>query len=125
MDNIPAEMIKEGDAMTSALKAIYDKIWKSGEWPTQWTQFLTITLPKETCNVARANNNNKPRIERLNSRYFTMSPLRHKLSPMRALKWPGRSRMQITSNTSRVYHMQHVVCHVVRRDSSAIKSDKV
>ena len=34
--------------------------------------------------------------------------------------------MQITCNTSSVYHAQcHVMCHVVRRDSSAIKFDRI
>ena len=32
--------------------------------------------------------------------------------------------MQITCNTSGAHHVQHVVCHTVRRDSSAIKSDR-
>ena len=29
----------------------------------------------------------------------------------RTLKWPGRSSVQITCNTSSVFHVQHVVCH--------------
>ena len=33
--------------------------------------------------------------------------------------------MQITCNTSSAHHVQHVVCHVVRRGSSAIKFDRV
>ena len=33
--------------------------------------------------------------------------------------------MQITCNTSSAYHVQHVVYHVLRRDSSAIKFDRV
>ena len=33
--------------------------------------------------------------------------------------------MQIKCNTLSAYHMQHVVCHVARRDSSAIKFDRV
>ena len=41
------------------------------------------------------------------------------------LKWPGRNRVQITCNTSGAHHVQHVVCYVVRRDSPAIKFDKV
>ena len=32
--------------------------------------------------------------------------------------------MQITGNTSSVYHVHHVVCHVVQRDRSAIKFDR-
>ena len=38
---------------------------------------------------------------------------------------PGRNRVQITCNTSSTYHVQHVTCHVVRRDSAAIKFDRV
>ena len=32
--------------------------------------------------------------------------------------------MQITCNTLHVFHVQHAACHVVRRDSSAIKFDR-
>ena len=46
------------------------------------------------------------------------------MSPTRTLKWPERSRVQITRNTSSAYHVQHV-CHVVRRGSSAIEFDRV
>ena len=48
-----------------------------------------------------------------------MSSLRRELSPTRTLKW------QITCNTSIAYHVQHAVCHVVRRDSLAIKFGRV
>ena len=33
--------------------------------------------------------------------------------------------MQIICNTGRSYHVQHVVCNLVRRDSSAIRFDRV
>ena len=33
--------------------------------------------------------------------------------------------MEVVCNTSDVYHMQHVMCHVVRKDSPAIKFDIV
>ena len=48
---------------------------------------------------------------------FTISSLRCEQSPKRTLKWPGPNRVQITCNTSSAYHVQHVVCHVTRRDS--------
>ena len=57
--------------------------------------------------------------------FFTISSLRRELSPTRTLLWPGRNRVQITCNTSGAYHVQHVVCDVVPRDSSAIKFDRV
>ena len=57
--------------------------------------------------------------------FFTISSLSRELSPTRTLKWPGRSRVQITCNTSGASHVQRVVCHVVRRDSSTIKFDRV
>ena len=48
MDNIPAELVQAGgEAMIDILTAIYNKIWKTGEWPTTWTQSLVITLPKK------------------------------------------------------------------------------
>ena len=33
--------------MIDILTAICNKIWKTGEWPTAWTQYLVITLPKK------------------------------------------------------------------------------
>ena len=56
-------------------------------------------------------NNNNNRIQRRYSRVFTISSQRHELSPTRTLKWPGRSRVQITCNTSSAYHLQ-VLCYV-------------
>ena len=56
--------------------------------------------------------------------FFTTSSLHRELSPTRTRKWPRRNRVQITRNTSSAYHAQRVVCHLVRRDSSAIKSDR-
>ena len=81
-------------------------------------------LPTELFRPLSINNNNNC-IERRNSRFFTISSLRRELSPKRTLKWPVCNRVQIMCNTSSVYHMQHAVCHLVRRDSSAIKMDRV
>ena len=53
------------------------------------------------------------------------SSLRRELSPTRKLKWPGCNHVQITCFTSGAHHVQYVVYHVVRRDSSAIMSDRV
>ena len=36
-----------GEDAITALTTIYNKIWQIGEWPTQWTQSLVITLPKK------------------------------------------------------------------------------
>ena len=33
--------------MTDILTTICNEIWKTGEWPTTWTQSLVITLPKK------------------------------------------------------------------------------
>ena len=57
----------------------------------------------------------------LQSPHCTVNRLQH----IHTLKWPGRNRVQITYNTSSAYHMQRVTCHVVWRDSSAIKVDRV
>ena len=45
--NIPAELVQAGEAMIDILTTICNKIWKTGEWPTTWTQSLVITLPKK------------------------------------------------------------------------------
>ena len=48
VDNIPAEFVQaEAEAMIDILTSICNKIWKTGEWPTTWTQSLVITLPKK------------------------------------------------------------------------------
>ena len=47
------------------------------------------------------------------------------MSPTHTLKWPERNRVQITCNTLGAYRVQHVVYHVVRRDSLAVKFDRV
>ena len=48
VDNIPAELVQtRGEDVITALTTICNKIWQTGEWPTPWTQFLVITLPKK------------------------------------------------------------------------------
>ena len=48
VDNIPAEIVQSGgEPMIDVLTKICDKIWKTGEWPTPWTQSLIIILPKK------------------------------------------------------------------------------
>ena len=46
--NIPAEHVQAGgESMIYVLTKICNKIWKTGEWPTPWTQSLIISLPKK------------------------------------------------------------------------------
>ena len=48
VDNIPAELVLAGgETMIGILTAICNKIWKTGEWPTIWTQSLVVTLPRK------------------------------------------------------------------------------
>ena len=48
VDDIPAELVQAGgEVMIDILTTICNKIWKTGEWPTTWTQSLVITLPKK------------------------------------------------------------------------------
>ena len=48
VDTIPAELVQAGgEAMIDILISICNKIWKTGEWPTTWTQSLVITHPKK------------------------------------------------------------------------------
>ena len=47
-DNIPAELVQAGgETMIDILTEICNRIWRTGEWPTLWTQSLIITLPKK------------------------------------------------------------------------------
>ena len=48
VDNIPAELVQAGgETMIDFLTEICNRIWRTGEWPTPWTQSLIITLPKK------------------------------------------------------------------------------
>ena len=48
VDNIPAELVQAGcETMIDILTEICNRIWRTGEWPTPWTQSLIITLPKK------------------------------------------------------------------------------
>ena len=56
IDNISAELVHEGNkAMIDTLPVICQKIWETGQWPTQWTQSLMITVPKKG-NLQQCNN---------------------------------------------------------------------
>ena len=47
-DNIPAELVQAGgQTITDVLTEICNKIWRTGEWLSPWTQSLIITLPKK------------------------------------------------------------------------------
>ena len=83
---------------------------------------VTETEPR----IAINSNNNNNHIQRRYSRFFTISSKRRELSPTRALKWPGRSRVQITCKCPALITCKcHVTCHLVQRDSSAVKFDRV
>ena len=46
VDNIPAELVQAGgETMIDILIEICNRSWRTGEWPTPWTQSLIITLP--------------------------------------------------------------------------------
>ena len=48
VDNIPAELVQaRGKTMIDVFTEICNRIWRTGEWPTTWTQSLIITLPKK------------------------------------------------------------------------------
>ena len=48
VDYILAELVQAGgETMIDVLTEICNRIWRTGEWPTQWTQSLIITLPKK------------------------------------------------------------------------------
>ena len=49
VDNVPAEHVEAGGETTiDVLTEICNRIWRTREWPTPWTQLLIITLPKMT-----------------------------------------------------------------------------
>ena len=47
LDGTSGEMIKAGgETVVQAMKTIISNIWKTGVWPSDWTQSEIITLPK-------------------------------------------------------------------------------
>ena len=43
VDNIPAELVQAGvEIMIDVLTEICNRIWRTGEWPTPWTQSMII-----------------------------------------------------------------------------------
>ena len=53
VDNITAQLVQAGgETMTDVWTEICNRIWRTGEWPTPWTQSLIITLPnKGACSL--------------------------------------------------------------------------
>ena len=48
VNSIPAELVKAGgDAVINVLTSVCNIILKTGEWPTEWTKSLVITLSKK------------------------------------------------------------------------------
>ena len=46
-NNIPAELLKHGGPeMIKVLATLCQRIWKTKEWPKEWTQSMIIPLPK-------------------------------------------------------------------------------
>ena len=84
-----------------------------GAWKASQLNLLNLKSVKDdrVNNNNNNSNNNNNRIQRRYSRFFTISSQRRELSPTRTLQWPGRSRVQITCNTSNAYHVQ-VSCYV-------------
>ena len=55
VDNIPGELVQAGgETMVDVLTEICNRIWRTGEWPTPWTQsLLSHSLKRATCSSAR------------------------------------------------------------------------
>ena len=66
------------------------------------------------CYCFFCSNDNNNDIEKCISRFFTVSSLH-------MLKWSGHNGVQIMCNALSPYHMQHVMCNVIRRNSLAVK----
>ena len=119
----PTELIRRYgelylDSRVEALDAL------DGLAPLKGLDVLKLKILFSVIVVCR-NNNNSNCIERCNLR-FLQSPqcaancLQHARS-----SGPGRNRAQIMCNTSSDYHVQHALRHLVGRDSSAVKFDRV
>ena len=90
---------------------------QSGAWH-YWDSART-GWPDDSNNNNNNNNNINNRIQRCNSRFLSVrggEGLRHSEE---IVKWPKRNRVQITSNTSSAYHVQHVVLRAVWHEGTA------
>ena len=57
--NIPSELLaNEGEATTTVLTAICQKIWETKGWPKEWIQSLIIPFTKEKRPEAMTNSTN-------------------------------------------------------------------
>ena len=70
--------------------------------------------------------NNKNRIQRRNSRFFTISSLRRETSPTRTLKWPGAQfranhvrSQRATCRVTSAHHVQYAVLRVTWFEGTA------
>ena len=89
---------------------------------SQGTTTTTIMMMMMIIIIIVINNNNNC-IQRRNSKspHCAANCLRQ-----RASKWPGRNRVQVMCNKSSAYHVQPATWYEgIRRDSSAIKFDRV
>ena len=105
--------------MYTFLNHCYDSIGESGN-PSQ-----CLSLSRRTPFDNGDNNNDDIRTERRNSRCLQSSHCATNCLQHVRSSGPGRIRVKITCKTSSTCHVQHAVCHLVRRDSSAFKSDRV
>ena len=49
VDNIPAELVQAGgETMIDVLTEICNRIWRTGDWPTPWTQSLICSSARST-----------------------------------------------------------------------------
>ena len=90
------QILPEDPTVSSTVFTI--QLWWSQEgwWVFLWSCVPLILIPRYWINWSFLSfNNNNNHIEKNNSRFFTISSLRHKPSPTCTLKWPGHNCVQI------------------------------
>ena len=66
VDNTPRELVHAGgETMTDVLTEICNRIWRTGEWPTPWTQSLIITLCQNYRCIGLISHSSKVTLNRL------------------------------------------------------------
>ena len=82
----------------------------------------TTTTTTTTTTITTTTTTTTTSIQRRSSRFFLKQSPRCAANCLQHVRsWPRRNHVQITCIKSRAYHVQCVVRHVVRRDSSAIE----
>ena len=125
VDNISAELVQAGgEAMNDILTTISNKIWKTGEWPTTWTQSLVITLQKKGNLQLCQNYRTISLVSHLSKREQTPATSRRDHC-RRASRFQSRKEHQRTNIQSQEHHRTNIQSQDPRREIPAASAESL